>query len=376
MNELMTTLSNKVQTNNLLELKKYIEETDNGIKNNSNAIKYGYDLNLNLYKTNTDNGIVRTNPSTVMKAMGMGDMVDAHNNSGIMSMAGSSFSMNQYDAWIELLDNPDLLKTQYDLLAGHWPESYNEVVLTVGEDNEISDYTLYTLGLKDQKELEEKMDKIMKGEKIEASENTSYTYDELLNLTYKIILNSDYYKKENGVWLDKSEDEEYMKEKIANAEEIKVVGIIKQNAQAMISGMPGYIGYTKDLKEYVINKSNEAEIVKEQKDNEKVSVFSGLEFPTEDDNKAFDYNSLSNEQKMAMSKLSSEEIAQLMEAYTENKNASYEKNLQKLGAINLESPSTISIYPKGFEEKDKIAEAIEEYNKKQKDEGKESEKSS
>ncbi len=148
MNELMTTLSNKVQTNNLSELKKYIEETDNGIKNNSNAIEYGYDLNLNLYKTDTNNGIVKTNPSTVMKAMGMGDMIDAHNNSGIMSMAGSSFSMNQYDAWIELLDNPELLKTQYDLLAGHWPENYNEVVLTVGEDNEISDYTLYTLRIK------------------------------------------------------------------------------------------------------------------------------------------------------------------------------------------------------------------------------------
>ena len=226
-------------------------------------------------------------------------------------------------------------------------------------------------GLKDQKELEEKMDKILKGEKIETGESTSYTYEELLNLTYKIILNSDYYKKENGIWLDKSEDEEYMKEKIANAEEIKVVGIIRQNAQAMISGMPGYIGYTKDLKEYVINRSNESEIVKEQKENEKISVFSGLEFPAEGDDKTFDYNSLSNEQKMAMSKLSSEEIAALMEAYTENKNASYEKNLQRLGAIDLESPSEISIYPKGFKEKDAIADAIEEYNRKQKEDGKE-----
>lgn len=371
MNELMTTLSNKVQTNNLTELKKYIEETENEIKSNSNAIEYSYDLNINLYKANTDNGIVRTNPSTVMNAMGMGDMIDAQNNSNIMSVAGSSFSMTQYDAWIELLDNQDLLKTQYDLLAGKWPERYNEVVLTVGEDNEISDYTLYALGIKDQKELEEKMNKIVKGEKVEASESTSYTYEELLNLKYKLILNSDYYKKENGIWMDMSEDEEFMKEKIANAEEIKIVGIIRQNAQAMISGMPGYIGYTKDLKEYVINKSNEAEIVKEQKENEKVSVFSGLEFPSEGDNKQFDYNQLSDEQKMAMSKLSSEEIAKLMEAYTENKNASYEKNLQKLGAIDLENPSAINIYPKGFEEKDNITKAIEEYNRTQKDNGKE-----
>lgn len=227
-------------------------------------------------------------------------------------------------------------------------------------------------GLKDQKEIEEKMKKITKGEKIEEKEeSTSYTYEELLDLSYKLILNSDYYKKENDIWMDKSDDEEFMKEKISNAEEIKVVGIIKQNSQTVVSGMSGLIGYTKELKEYVINKSNETDIVKEQKENKEKNIFSGLDFPKEDENKNFDYNSLSDEQKMAMSKLSSEEIAKLMEAYTENKNASYEKNLQKLGAVDLENPSSISIYPKGFEAKDRIANAIEEYNRIQKEDEKE-----
>lgn len=370
MDDLISTLSNKVETNNLKDLKEYIEGTNNGIKNNSNAITYSYGLNINLYKPDTTNNIVRVNPSTVMNAMGMGEMMEAHNNSSFMSMGSMSMASSS-DVWTEMLDNEELLKGQYDLLAGNWPTTYNEVVLIVGKNNEISDYTLYTLGLKDQKEIEEKMKKITKGEKVEKSEETTYTYEELLNLSYKLILNSDYYKKENGVWMDKSEDEEFMKAKIEEAENIKVVGIIRQNEQSVAQAMTGGIGYTKGLKEYVINKSNETEVVKEQKENKEVNVFSGLEFPKEGENTAFDYNSLSNSQKIAMSKLSSEEIAALMNAYTENKNASYEKNLHKLGAIDLSSPTGISIYPKDFESKDKIAQAIEEYNEMQKDEGKE-----
>ena len=365
MDDLISTLSNKVETNNLKDLKAYIEGTDNEIKNNSNAITYSYGLNINLYKPDTTNGMVRVNPSTVMNAMGMGEMMEAHNNSSFMSMGSMSMASSS-DVWTEMLDNEELLKGQYDLLAGNWPTAYNEVVLIVGKNNEISDYTLYTLGLKDQKEIEEKMKKITKGEKVEKSEETTYTYEELLNLSYKLILNSDYYKKENGVWMDKSEDEEFMKAKIEEAENIKVVGIIRQNEQSVAQAMTGGIGYTKGLKEYVINKSNETEVVKEQKENKEVNVFSGLEFPKEGENTAFDYNSLSNSQKIAMSKLSSEEIAALMNAYTENKNASYEKNLRKLGAIDLSSPSGISIYPKNFESKDKIAQGIEEYNKMQK----------
>ena len=370
MDELLATLSNKVQTNNLKELKRYIEETDNEIKNNSNSIQYSYDLKINLYQTDTTNGIVRVNPSTVMEAMGMGDMMEARNSSSFMSMSSVN-SINSADVWTEMLDNEELLKSGYDLLAGTWPTNYNEVVLIVGQNNEISDYTLYALGLKDQKEIEDKMKKISKGETIEKSEETTYTYEELLDLSYKLILNSDYYNKENGVWMDKSEDEEFMKEKIAQAEEIKVVGIIRQDEQSVAQGMSGGIGYTKDLKEYVINKSNEAEIVKEQKDNKEVNVFSGLNFPKEGENGTFNYEDLSAEQKYALSTLSSQEIADLMEAYTENKNASYEKNLQTLGAIDLDSPTSISIYPKNFDAKENITKAIEDYNQKQKDEQKE-----
>ena len=367
MDQIMSTISSKVETNNLVELKKYIEETDNGIKNNSNAIKYSYNLSLNLYNPDTTNSIVKVNPSTVLDSMGMSEMMGSSNNPSMMNMG----MISSTDVWMEMLDNEELVQSSYNLLAGSWPKAYNEVVLIVGKNNEISDYTLYTLGLKDQKELEENMKKIMKGETVEKSEQTIYTYEEILNLSYKLLLNSDYYKKENGIWLDKSEDENYMREKVNSAEDIKVVGIIRQNEQSVAQATASMIGYTKDLKEYVINKSNEAEVVKEQKENKEVNVLSGLEFPKEGETTNFNYNSLSEDQKVAMSRLSSEQIASLMEAYNENKNASYDKNLIKLGAIDLDNPSSISIYPKDFESKDRIAEAIEEYNRKQREEQKE-----
>ena len=372
MNEMISTLSSKMESNNLKELKQYIETTENDIKSYSNAIQYNYNLNLNLYKEDTTNGVIKVNPSTVMNALGMGDMIEAQQNSSLNNMFGtSSMSMSNTDVWQEMLDNEELLHSQYDVIAGTWPKAYNEVVLIVNENNEISDYTLYALGLKDQKELEEKWKAVQNGEEVPETEQTSYTYDELLNLSFKLILNSDYYQKQNNVWIDKSEDEEYMKEKLQNAESIKVVGIIKQNEQSVATGMSGGIGYTKELKEYVINKSNESEIVKEQKENPNINIFTGMEFPTDNETSEFNYNNLTQEQKLALNNLNNEEMVELMEAYNENRNASYENNLQKLGAIDLDSPSSINIYPKDFDAKDRISSAIESYNQKQRDEGKE-----
>lgn len=370
MNDMITTLSNKKQSNNLKELKKYLDDGDNEITKNSNSIKYGYDLNINLYRANTDNEIVRVNPSTVINAFGMGDMIEAQNNSAMSSVFGSSMMTNT-DICFEMLDNQQLLESQYDLVKGNWPKQYNEVVLVLKEDGRIDDYTLYSLGLKDQSKLKDKWKAVENGEKLdENQESTSYSYDDLLNLQFKLLLNSDYYQKQNGLWVNKEDDDNYLKEKINNAETVKVVGIIKQNEQSAVStSVTSGIGYTKQLKEYVVEKSNDAQIVKEQKENKDVNVFSGLKFPTDEDTSSTE--NLTTEQRMAMSKLSSEEIAKMMEAYSANKDASYEKNLQKLGAVDIDTPTSISIYPKDFESKDKISSAIEEYNQKQRDDGKE-----
>ena len=370
MNDMITTLSNKKQSNNLKELKKYLDEGNNEITKNSNSIEYGYDLNINLYRADTDKGIVRVNPSTVMNAFGMGDMIEAQNNSAMSSVFGSSMMTNT-DICFEMRDNQQLLESQYDLVKGNWPKQYNEVVLVLKEDGRIDDYTLYSLGLKDQNELKDKWKAVENGEKLdENQESTSYSYDELLNLEFKLLLNSDYYQKQNGLWINKEDDEKYLKDKINNAETVKIVGIIKQNEQSAVStSVTSGIGYTKQLKEYVVEKSNDAQIVKEQKENRDVNVFSGLDFPTDDNTTSME--NLTTEQRLAMSKLTSEEIAQMMETYSANKDASYEKNLQKLGAVDIDTPTSISIYPKDFEAKDKISKAIDEYNQKQRDDGKE-----
>ena len=362
MTEMLSTISNKVESNNLTEFKKYLEEENNEIVNNSNSIQYGYNLSLNLYKEDTFDGIVKVNPSTVMEKLGM-------QTSGGISTSGISI-MNT-DVWTEMLDNEELLHSQYDLVAGAWPESYNEVVLIVDENNRLNDYVLYSLGLKDQDELEETMTKLQNGETVEEPENTTYTYDKLLNLSFKLLLNSDYYQKENGLWVNKENDDEFMKQKISDAESIRVVGIIKQNENSSASSMAGGIGYLKDLKEYVINKTNEAEIVKEQKENPDVNVFTGLEFPKDGEEQTFNIQNLSSEQQRAISQMSPEQIADMMETYRENQEATYEDNLTTLGSVDLDKPSSISIYPKSFDDKEKIANAIEEYNQKQRDEGKE-----
>ncbi len=372
MNDMITTLSNKKQNNNLAELKKYLEEENNEIKNNSNSIKYDYNLKINLYKENTDDSIVRVNPSTVMDAFGMGEMIEAQNNSSVASMFGSTMMTNT-DICFEMIDNEELLKAQFDLVKGSWPKEYNEVVLVLKEDGRIDDYTLYSLGLKNQDELKEKWKAVEKGEKIDKSkdEETSYTYDELLNVSFKLLLNSDYYNKENGLWINKQDDEKYMKDKIKNSETIKIVGIIKQNEQSVATAVTSGIGYTKKLKEHVIAKSNEAEIVKEQKENKEINVFSGLKFPTEEEMKNYTRADLTTEQKMAISKMNSDELAKMMEAYSANKDASYEKNMKTLEAIDIDTPTSIKIYPKNFEAKDKIADEIEKYNQKQKEDNKE-----
>lgn len=354
-NDMLSTISTKIQSNNLEEFKKYLDDENSPIKDYINAIQYSYNLDLNIYKEDDDK-VVQVNPSQIFAKLGMEGM--------------SNMMLAETDVWQELLDNDELLQSQYDVIAGKWPENYNEVVLIVDENNEIYDYTLYALGILDQDELEEKYQKILDGEEVEDEEVKSYTYDDLLNTKFKVLLNTDYYEKDGDIWIDNTENDDYIKEKLEDAEEISIAGIIRPKEGTVATAMSATIGYTKELKEYVINEVNNAEIVKEQKDNPDINIFTGIEFPEDTDAK-FDFSSLTEEQRMYMASLSEEELANLMQQYTENANATYEGNLEKMGVVDLDSPSSISIYPKDFESKEQIATEIENYNQKQRDDGKE-----
>ena len=259
---------------------------------------------------------------------------------------------------MELTNNDELLKTQYDLVSGKLPTKYNEVVLVMDQNNQVSDYALYSLGLLDQDELKTVIQKIMTGEPVEEKETYSYKYEDIVGLKYKLVLNTDYYEKQNNIWIDKSNDEEYMKNILSNAMDIEVVGIIKVSDNSSIT-TTGVIGYTSELTEYVINKINESEIAKEQKENENINVFTGMEFS---DTPTFDISSLPVEQQKYLATLSKEELAEVITSYTENATANYESNLLKLGIVDLQDPSSIQLYPKDFEAKDSITSIIEEYN--------------
>lgn len=319
-------ISKEVQRNNLKDFKKYIDETDNDIKKYSNAVQYGYNLTLNIYKENGDKGVVQVNPSTTFQKLGM---VESSENSTYMM--GTSM-----DVWSEMMDNDELLKSQYDVISGKWPETYDEVMLIVNENNEISDYTLYSLGIKDQNELTEKMHKIMVGEEIEELQDESYTAEDFIGLTYKVILNTDYYEKQGSIWVNRREDENYLKDIVQNGLEVKIVGVVrpKEEATATSMGDMGIVGYKKELTEYIINKINETEIAKEQKSKQNINVFTGREFSVLEE-------------------------------------TSYEENVSKLGICDLDSPSSINIYPIDFESKDKITADIEKYNEQKRSEGKE-----
>ena len=361
-NDIFSMMSAQIEQNDLKSFKNYLENEENDIVKNSNAIQYGYDLNINLYSTDTSNGVVKVNPSQVLSKLGFGEMEKANSNSPV-SMFTST------DVFEELLDNDELLDYQFDILAGKMPTAYNELLLIVDENNEISDYTLYALGLKDQNELEEKFKKIQNGETIEKEEKSSYTYDDLLNLKFKLVLNTDFYEKQNNVYVDRSDDEEYMNNVVNNAEEIKIVGIAKYSEESVSSVSYGMVGYTKELKEYVINKINSQEIVMKQKENPNINVFTGTEFTPS--NTSFSYANLTNEQKAYLAGLSQEELAKVMETYTKNANATYDSNLETLGVVDLDSPSSISIYPKDFDSKEIISSGIDKYNDIQRENQKE-----
>ena len=356
MSDMLSSMANGQNVNDLKSFKEYLESDKTNIKDYASDIRYKYALDLNIYKSDYQEEIVKVNPSTVFENLGMGNTV---NNS-------MALTMNEVNSWTELTDNKKMLQTQYEVLKGKLPTNYNEVVLVIDKNNEVSDYALYSLGLLDQTELKDNMKKIMSGQKIEEKKQLSYSYDDIIGLKYKLVLNTDYYVKQNNIWLDKKDDESYMKNLLDNALELEVVGVIRLNEDSALS-TTGVIGYTKALTEYTINKINESSIVKEQKENQNINVFTGLEFS---DNSNFDITTLPTEQQQYLATLSKEELAKIISQYTENSMATYDSNLTKLGVNDLEDPSSIELYPTSFESKDEIVNIIDSYNKTKKEDEK------
>ena len=332
--------------NNLKDFKSYIEsDAGQGLRDCTSEISYGWNLPFRVYKNSTKE-ITQVYPSTAMDAVGMG-------------MDGMSSMMMNMEIFAHMSGSHELLDQMYEFVDGRWPEKYDELVLSIGENGEISDYTLYTLGILPQSDLKKAVNKIIAGEEV-SFDTTSYSVDELMKLKFKLVLPTDYYKKQGNIWVDMSGDEEYMKEVLEKAPELKIVGVVKPNGDsALTSSFPGYIGYDQSLEEYVINKVNESEIAKAQKKDKNVNVLTGKKFGVDE---KFTAENLTPEQQAYLATLDAAALAEVVTSYQENANANYESNLQKLGIANLDDPDTISLFPINFDAKTEIEQIIQQYN--------------
>lgn len=373
--EMLNSMMSQVKVNNLADFKKFIEDRNNGFDELVSDIQYGYSTTLNIYKEDTSDGIVQVNPSTVLDTIGMGQLSGM---SGSSMMNSSMMGGGSWDVWNELIGNRTLLESQYDVIAGRWPDAYNEIVLIVDENNEISDYALYALGLKDQNEVADTMTRLAKGEEV-VSYKTEYTYEDILDLRYRLIVNTDFYSynEENDCYTDVRDAEDSYRAAIADGIQLQVVGILRPDPDAVTGAVSGSVGYTSALMEYVINKINASDIVKKQAAAPETDVITGLPFTKDGEEvemeNTFDITTLTPEQQAHLASLSQEELDTLMASYMRpaTSSATYDGNMEAFGVADLEKPSSIMIYPVDFASKDMISDKISEYNDAVRAEGRE-----
>ena len=376
MTEVMNSMLDEVTVNNLEAFKAYLESHEQ-VPDLVSDIRYTYSTTMNVYAADTTEKIVQVHPSTVFAKMSAGMGMPEGMESEMQDMSAMTGN-NQMNVWVEMLDNPELLEKQYDVIAGKMPELYNEVVLIVDENNEVSDYALYALGLKDQDEVTETMQKLMQGEKIEATP-VSYTYEEILALRFKMLLNTDYFEKTENGWADRTKDESYLREKLDQATEIRVVGILRPSANSNMGAQTGSIGFLPSLTEYLIRRVNDSDIVRAQLADPEHDVFTGIAFEQPEqivwtmdslmayssalpaDESAQYYAAIAQMQQSGMPE--SQIVSMFASAMTPpTTEATYEGNLSRLGVSDLDKPSSILIYPQDFESKEILSDLITEYN--------------
>lgn len=373
MSQFVNTMSAEVKKNNLSELKKYLESPDCNIGDYVLDVQYQYDIPLNVYAKDYSGGINKVNPSTLYQDIwGVSDET-------MSSSLVSSFSNT--DMWSQMIDNQDLLNSQYDLVAGSWPDNYNEVVVVADKNHQITDVSLYALGIRNSSELKNIMINLNKQLDDKVS---SYSYEDLLNLRFKVVLPSAYYRYDEatGAYKNMSSSEDYVKQLIDNGIEVKVSGIIVAKDDAVATSITGVVGYTKNLVDYIVSENNKSDIVKAQLDNPDIDVLTGLPFSTVDIDLTMDdinayISTLPKEQQKIISayiaNLSDDVIIEMFKSQIQQSSSNtYKSNIEALGYVTTDNPSKINIYAKDFESKDAISDIISAYNDKVKSEGNDS----
>ena len=279
---MMESFSSEIWSNDLKSFKEYLESDKSSIKQYSSSIQYTYGGKMNIFATDTENGVNQVFPSPVISMMeSMVGNVDLGGMQIDTSMMSSMTKM--MNSWQELIDNKALLEEQYEIVSGEWPSDYNEVVLIVDKNNEISDIAIQGLGLMNQQDMMQAFMAMQNGEEY-TPKSYEIEYSDIIGMTFKIVLEPDYfsYNKETKTWDDMRGDEAYVSKLIENGEEVKVVGIIRPADESLMVTTTGAVGYTSALTEHIINETNKCEIVKLQKADPETDVFTGLPFVKEE----------------------------------------------------------------------------------------------
>ena len=349
-NTILTNLLKKqIGKNDLASFKTYLEEHASKVESLTKDIRYRYNLQPFIYASDTSNGPKSILPST------LADEVETANQ----TMKGYLQNLNY---WSELSSDSSMLESKYDVLEGRFPQDKSEIVLIVDENNQISDLLLYSLRIKDPSELNDT-------KKLDELSSQTYQYSDFIGKTFKAVINTNRFVKENNLWVNKIADASYMKTQIENGLELKIVGVLRQKdgTSSSVNAPSGGIAYTSALIDYTSEHIQNSDIVKEQEANQNLNVFTGKDFAK--DPKPFSSENLTEEEKIQLAKMTPEEQAQYVQQYNDNLASTYEENLAKMGVINKSKPAAIELYTSSFQQKQDLKEFINAYNTAKKEAG-------
>ncbi len=293
--QMLTSMFSTMDSNDLASLKKYLDSPDSGIAEYTNAVEYSYDTAPRIYRQDADD-VRQVHPDTSFAALGLGS---ATASNSIMSMMMST------DVFYQMPENQNLYQGQYDVKAGRWPENYNECVLVLTSRGGISDFMLYTLGLRDSAELDKMIQQFIDEENVDIPENVgSYDYKDFLGISFKLVNPSDCYEYDSKyqIWRDKTQDDAYMKKVVEEGEDIKIVGVVQPSGDANGLVLSSGIGYPASLTTHVAQEAAESEIVRQQLASPDINVFTGEPFGEENSENDFDMDSLFTVDEEALAK--------------------------------------------------------------------------
>lgn len=356
------------EKNNLTAFRKYLQSPEGKeLKETASAIEYNYGITMHVYNEHAQGDkLVTVSPNGLMDELGMSDMISLRNQ----FMGGMSSSMPGSEVWKALPAEDSLRDQEYELLDGRWPESEEEVMLEVDENGEISDFTLYSLGLMNQSELVQNYRDLQaqKTDEIEPGDPVSFASDELLGMEFTLVPNSDLYRKVGDIWVNESGDEEFVADAVKeDGRTLKIAGIMKPKETSL--GTPhtmGGVWYDRSLETWLRDEGKNSDIVKEQMEHKDINVFTGRKFGDSTELSAAD---LTPEQQMVLASMSQQELMDYMASYNDAANGTYDSNLAKLGIYDEDTPTSIELYADTFEDKEKIGDLITVYNEQQQAEG-------